>query len=424
MNAGERVTIGRPVANYTCYVVDEQMAPVSPGVQGELLIGRPGVARGYLRRPELTAEKFIANPFCSDGADPVLYRSGDAVSVDDAGNLVFHGRIDDQVKIRGFRVELGEIEARLDAMETVAQAAVVLRNDDGLDRLVAFIVPAPGAPFERMGDPRRAVGAAAVLHGPGPLRDRRAVATLVSGKVDRKTLKAAPLAGQERSEEGAGSPRDSVEAGLLAAAQSVFPGQSIPFEADFFADLGGHSLIAADSYPRCARTLRSSASPPGRLRRADAARDGRRLHSPACKIPSSADLSFAAPSFRRRFLCGLAQAAALPFILGLVTIQWLGLFLASVYLLQEDASLLGEIPVLMGVYVATEPRLEGPHRRAEVADHRAHQAGRVSLGLYYFRVWVVQRLIQVTSINQVPAELAPDARLHAPSRGKGRKGRA
>ena len=73
------------------------------------------MARGYLARPELTAEKFIANPFGSDGTDPVLYRSGDAVSLDAAGKIVFHGRIDDQVKIRGFRVELGEIEARIRA---------------------------------------------------------------------------------------------------------------------------------------------------------------------------------------------------------------------------------------------------------------------------------------------------------------------
>src|SRR4029078_13099548 len=103
-----------------------------------------------LKRPELTAEKFIVNPFATDGSDPILYRSGDAVSVDPAGNIVFHGRIDDQVKIRGFRVELGEIEVKLDALPGVAQCAVVLRQDDGLDRLVAFIAPEQGAGIDRM----------------------------------------------------------------------------------------------------------------------------------------------------------------------------------------------------------------------------------------------------------------------------------
>ena len=119
VKAGEPVTIGGPIPNYTCYVVTEDLQLCGPGQQGELLIGGPGVAQGYLQRPELTAEKFIANPFGGDGTDPVLYRSGDAVSLDEAGSIVFHGRIDDQVKIRGFRVELGEIEVKLDALPGV-----------------------------------------------------------------------------------------------------------------------------------------------------------------------------------------------------------------------------------------------------------------------------------------------------------------
>jgi non-ribosomal peptide synthetase component F len=142
---GETVTIGRPIPNYTAYVVSEDLHLVQPGEQGELLIGGPGVAKGYHGRPELTAEKFIANPFAGvAGGDPILYRSGDAVSLDADGNIVFHGRIDDQIKIRGFRVELGEIESKLADEPGVAQAAVVLRTDDGIERLVAFVVPEPG----------------------------------------------------------------------------------------------------------------------------------------------------------------------------------------------------------------------------------------------------------------------------------------
>ena len=102
---GETVTIGKPIANYTCYVADEGLRLYSPGQEGELLIGGPGIARGYLKREALTADKFIANPYGGDGRDPILYRSGDAVVVDDSGNIGFRGRIDDQVKIRGFRVE-------------------------------------------------------------------------------------------------------------------------------------------------------------------------------------------------------------------------------------------------------------------------------------------------------------------------------
>ncbi len=123
----EPVTIGGPIPNYTAYVCDDATNLLDRGVEGELLIGGPGVALGYLKRDELTAEKFIANPFGSEHGDPILYRSGDAVVMDEAGNIGFRGRIDDQVKIRGFRVELGEIEAKLAELPGVSQAAVVLR---------------------------------------------------------------------------------------------------------------------------------------------------------------------------------------------------------------------------------------------------------------------------------------------------------
>ena len=116
---------------------------MAPGVVGELLIGGPGIAAGYLDRAQLTAEKFIANPFATCGIDPVLYRSGDAVSIDADNCLLFHGRFDDQVKIRGFRVELGEIEARLCEYPGISQAAVILRRDGG-EILVRGLRPRAG----------------------------------------------------------------------------------------------------------------------------------------------------------------------------------------------------------------------------------------------------------------------------------------
>jgi amino acid adenylation domain-containing protein len=140
LRRGENVTIGRPIPNYSCYVVDADLVPVDVGVEGELLVGGPGVSRGYLGDADLTARKFIANPFKSDGSDPILYRTGDAVVIDNSGRLVFKGRIDDQIKIRGFRVELGEIDARLSDIPGVSVAATVLVNDEGDDRLIAYLV--------------------------------------------------------------------------------------------------------------------------------------------------------------------------------------------------------------------------------------------------------------------------------------------
>ena len=191
VSAGETITIGKPIPNYTCYVVDDALNLVAPNVEGELLIGGPGVARGYLQRPQLTAEKFIANPFPSTGADPVLYRSGDAVTINASGDIEFRGRIDDQVKIRGFRVELGEIEAKLRDLPGVSNAAVVMRDDDDIGQLVAFIVA-------RQEVEDRGLRAALRLKLPAymtPARFERLqeLPLLPSGKVDRNQLKTMPL---------------------------------------------------------------------------------------------------------------------------------------------------------------------------------------------------------------------------------------
>ncbi len=125
---GDPVTIGRPIANHTVYVVNDQLEPVGAGEVGELLVGGPGVAQGYINLPEMTRRKFIANPFRTDGLDEVLYRTGDAVSIDAHGRLAYHGRIDDQVKIRGYRIELGEIEMLIADEPGIKMAAVVVQQ--------------------------------------------------------------------------------------------------------------------------------------------------------------------------------------------------------------------------------------------------------------------------------------------------------
>ncbi|KRD96218.1 peptide synthetase [Bosea sp. Root381] len=398
---GETVTIGRPIPNYTAYIVSETMQVVAAGEQGELLIGGPGVARGYHGRPELTAEKFIANPFGApfgEGADPVLYRSGDAVSLDDSGNIVFHGRIDDQIKIRGFRVELGEIESKLADEPGVNQAAVVMRTDDEIERLVAFVVAEPGVAVD--GGALRAA-----------LRDKlppymvpahfEAVGSLprmVSGKVDRRMLKAAPLTAPSAAGEQE-PPRNATEAALLEAAKRVLGASSLPLEADFFVDLGGHSLLAArfisivretpayagitlqDVYG--ARTLRGMA----------ALLDGR-------GASEALDLSFTPPPFLRRFLCGAAQAAALPVIIGLSTAQWLGIFVTYMLLSGEDLPLLGQVFALLGVYVAITI-VTGLIAIALkwIVLGRTKPGVYPLWGVYYFRWWFAARIASLVHIK-------------------------
>ena len=394
VRAGEAVTIGGPIPNYSCYVVDDQMRLCPPGTQGELLIGGPGVAQGYLLRPELTAQKFIANPFPSDGLDPVLYRSGDAVSLDDEGRIHFHGRIDDQVKIRGFRVELGEIEARLAGEPGVAQAAVVLRNDDGIDRLVAFLVPAPGAEIDRMAVRVALREKLPSYMVPGWFEVVRDLPRLASGKLDRKSLRVAQLSASEPAMEQ-DEPRDSIEAALLDAARRALGAKVVPLEADFFTDLGGHSLVAARfiSFVRetpslAAITLQDVYA--GRTLRAMAQRLADK------QLPAGGDesLAFAEPPLERRFLCGLAQALAMPILLGIQTAKWLGVFITYILVASEIESVVLQAVVLMAVYVGITITAMGLGIAGKWLAIGRMKPGRYPVwGIYYFRWWLAQRFM-------------------------------
>ncbi len=137
----KRPTLGRPFANTQAYVLDPQLKLVPLGWTGELYLGGIGLARGYLRQPDLTADRFVPNPYGEAGTR--LYRTGDRVRWTDGGELDFAGRVDDQVKVRGFRVELGEIEATIVQHPSVSEAAVVARNETGDTRLIAYVVRAP-----------------------------------------------------------------------------------------------------------------------------------------------------------------------------------------------------------------------------------------------------------------------------------------
>jgi non-ribosomal peptide synthetase-like protein len=392
---GQAVTIGRPIPNYSCWVVDDALNPVAAGQVGELLIGGPGVAAGYLGRPELTAEKFIANPFGEPANAPILYRSGDAVAVDQSGNLAFHGRIDDQVKIRGFRVELGEIEARLAAQPDVIQAAVSLRTDDGLERLVAVLVTHEPIEPALLRDALRAELPAYMV--PSHYLRVAELPRLISGKLDRKALRAIPLG--EVTGEDQEAPATPTEAALLDAAKRVFPGQTIGFEADFFTDLGGHSLLAAKfvsavrETPALASLTLNEIYGLRTLRAMGALLDGR---APA----QTSDLSFVPPSLTRRFLCGLAQAVALPIVLALTTAPWLGVFISYMLLSGEDAGPLGELVTLLATYGVINVGTISLSILLKWLVLGRTKPGRYKLwGVYYFRWWLAQRVVSIAHIK-------------------------
>jgi non-ribosomal peptide synthetase-like protein len=393
------ITIGRPLPGYTAYVVDDTLHTVTPGVEGELLIGGPGVARGYWRRDELTAQKFIANPFRADCPDPVLYRTGDAVIEDDQGRLVFRGRIDDQVKIRGFRVELGEIEARLGEQPGVMQAALVLRRDGEMDHLVAFVKLAPGGAVASE-TWRKALAATMPPYMiPTHFQAIDELPTLTSGKLNRKALASVPLDLPDVPTEADEVPANPTEAALLAALKPLLPGQPIKFEADFFLDLGGHSLIAArfvsavrktptlshltihDVY--AARTLRGMAD-------LLIARGAQKVEN----------LGFTPPPLLRRFLCGLAQAISMPGVLAITTAPWLAVFVGYQLFTGEEHNFWREARVVTLTYAAINLAVSVFAIAAKWLILGRTKPGSYPLwGVYYFRWWLARQIIGAIHLN-------------------------
>ena len=401
LHPGQPVTIGRPLPNYGLLVIDAAVENglrlLPQGETGELCITGPGVAAGYLGRPDLTAEKFLDNPWAANAHESRLYRTGDLARIDEYGQIHCLGRTDDQVKIRGFRVELGEIEAALTRQPGVGTAAVILRQDEGIERLVAYLIVDDAE--ATTGPALRAVLATTLppYMLPSHVEMLAEMPRLTSGKIDRKALRARPLELPASAPGDSDTPENQAEEILFAALARLFPGQAIKREADFFADLGGHSLFAA----RLASTLRQEARFAG-----FSVRDiyvHRRIGLIADALTATVEVAIDAsatewtpPPAHRRWLCAMAQACVLPPLVGLRMGQWLAPFFTYHYFTGDPGdSIAVAVAVSAAVFLlATILSFVFAIIGKWLIAGRMKAGSYPLWGLSYFRWWCANRLIE------------------------------
>jgi non-ribosomal peptide synthetase-like protein len=416
------VSIGRPIPNYYVYLTDDTGQPVVPGTPGEICIGGVGLAQHYMNRPDLTAQKFIVNPFAGEYNAPArLYRTGDLGRHTDLGEIEFLGRLDEQVKIRGFRIELGEIEAALLGLPGVLQAAVVARQPSADDasadkKLVAYVVCHANSNVSAAQCRSHLMASLPLYMVPAHFEFLVELPILASGKVDKKALPAPRLQAHRATLSAEDLPQNKLEQRLAAAWCVLFGTAQVGRQQDFFHDLSGHSLLAAqmvstlrqepdfaslsilDVYAhstveklaevfrlrQAAEYAPNSGAPQQQTDAADSGSSG-----PGRGLPA------AAPKWAYG-VCGALQLVALYGVVAINSLQWLGPYFlfgslresglsVTAALLTASTVLLLTAPVFFLAAVATKWCVMGRYR-----------PGVYPLwGTMYFRFWLVGHVLEM-----------------------------
>ena len=381
---GEPVTLGQAVPGYTIHVLDDALRPLAPGVAGEICIGGVGLARGYVGRPDLTAERFVPSPF----GEGRLYRTGDLGAWTAAGALEFRGRVDGQVKLRGFRIELAEIESVLRTCPGVRAAAVTVHEDTpGIQQLVGYLVPVDGEGCDGPALRARLRRQLPDYMIPALLEPVATLPVLPSGKVDRQKLPPPRARAGPAPRNDPVGPRTPRERRLLAVWERLFAPAAVSVQDHFFLDLGGHSLLAA----RMVSELRQDPQWQA-LSMLDVYRHptvtALAAHLDQAQ-PTVAPTVFQPVPRGRYWRCAAAQAVSLFFVVGFFALQWLAPFLVYTVMIEEEyetteailaslAALTVFYPIMVLLSIAAKWLIVGRYR-----------PGTYPLwGTYYFRWWL------------------------------------
>ncbi|PQJ09072.1 peptide synthetase [Flavipsychrobacter stenotrophus] len=410
LKPGEPITIGQPLPNYNLAVVDEQLNLLPVGERGELVITGPGVSHGYVNRPDLTIEKFVAKPeSLSVLPGDFVYKTGDAAIINPDRSIDFQGRLDDQIKLRGYRIELGEIENQLSNLTDITAAAVAVKKDiNGQDHLAGYVVCDDPVNMNQQSIRDALAKVLPAYMVPSVIVQLSEMPRLPSGKINRKELPV-PAMLMESSVSGADDIID-IDAPLgdrvIAALRKNFPNRQIDGSLDFFTDLGGHSLLAASFVSR----LRKEANiPQASLKDIYLNRPLGALinywESKKAEKPKEKKV-FNQISKKRFYMCWAAQTLSLLLMYGLFAVQIFFPYLGY-YGIKEYTGNIGlGIATALGVYFLIPPFFATLSILVKWLVIGKMKEGDYPLwGGYYFRWWFVktfQRLLPSEFLNGTP----------------------
>lgn len=409
---GREVTIGKPLRDYGVHILDGAGRSVDRGDKGELFITGPGVARGYLGQPELTRNQFVQLPIGAGDDGVRAYRTGDLVSLDSDGQLLFHGRMDNQVKLRGYRIELSEIERVLGEHDSIRTAVVTMVDCGGASTLAAHVLAA----YAGLGVSRNEILAHLTSRLPaymipGFLDVVESLPTLVSGKVDRARLPP-PVAALVRTGRIMRGPSDSLEAELLGTFTRLLRNDSISVDDDFFLTLGGYSLLAAHLVSDLRKehglevAIRDIYSHPtiSALAAHLRGKDARRPHDQeaTARLETTASDHRSPPEISRamRAACMAVQAFGLYAIYAVIGLPFLGMLVPALAWNQDRISLGACVGMWLLVWVGTWPVLLALSVAAKWILIGRYRPGAYPIwGWTYLRFWLVRRFQMISGTS-------------------------